>query len=54
MEDRNIFTKERYKNIFELRYTKLKYMTEVLPQKVKHCIFIRYEDLLDDFENTIE
>ena len=53
MEDRNIFTKERYKNIFELRYTKLKYMTEVLPQKVKHCIFICYEDLLDDFENTM-
>ena len=27
MTDRNIYTNERYKNIFELRYTKLHYLT---------------------------
>jgi hypothetical protein len=53
MEDRHIYTNERYKNIFELRYTKLHYLTKDLPAKVKHYIFIRYEDLLYDFDNTM-
>lgn len=53
MQDRHIYTKERYKNIFELRYTKLHYLTKDLPAKVKHYIFVRYEDLLYDFENTM-
>ena len=53
MEDRNIETKERYKNIFELRHTKLKFLVDDLPKKVKKCILIRYEDLVDDFENTM-
>lgn len=53
MTDRNMYTKQRYKNIFELRYTKLKYMRETLPTKVKNHIFIKYEDLRDDFENTM-
>jgi len=53
LEDRNIYTGERYKNIFELRNTKIKWMLEDLPNKVNHWIFIRYEDLLNDFENTL-
>ena len=53
LEDRNIYTGERYKNIFELRHTKIKWMLEDLPKKVKNCIFIRYEDLLNDFENIM-
>ena len=53
MEDRNIFTKERYKNIFELRYIKIKYLLEILHTKVKNCIIIKYEDLINDFQNTI-
>lgn len=53
MEDRNIYTHERYKNIFELRHVKLKWMIEDLPKKVKHYIFIRYEDLIDDLEGTL-
>ena len=54
MNDRNIYTGERYKNIFELRHIKLHYLIEDLPKKVKHCILIKYEDLLNDFENTME
>ena len=50
MEDRNIYTKNRYKNLFELRYTKIKWMQETLPTLVKHSILIRYEDLLYHFE----
>jgi hypothetical protein len=51
--DRNIYTKKRYKNIFELRHTKLKWMIEDLPNKVKNYIFIRYEDLINNFESTL-
>ena len=53
MEDRNIYTGERYKNIFELRHTKLNWMLEDLPNKVENCIFIRHEDLINDFEKTL-
>jgi len=53
MEDRNIYTGKRYKNIFELRHTKIKWMMEELPNKVKNYIFIKHEDLLYDFKNTL-
>ncbi len=53
-EDRNIYTGKRYKNIFELRYTKLKYMVEDLPKKTKNIIFIKYENLIDNFEETMK
>jgi hypothetical protein len=53
MNDRNIYTGERYKNIFELRYTKNKFLIDDLPNKVKNHILLRYEDVLDDFENTM-
>lgn len=53
LEDRNIYTGERYKNIFELRYTKLNYQIEDMPHKVKHYIFIKYEDLRDNFIETM-
>ena len=53
MNDRNMYTGKRYKNIFELRHTKIKWMIEELPKKVKNCIFIKYEDLINDFENTM-
>ena len=53
MEDRNIYTGERYKNIFELRHTKIKWMLEDLQIKIKNCIFIKYEDLINNFEETL-
>ena len=53
IEDRNIYTGKRYKNIFELRHTKIKWMMEELPNKVKNYIFIKHEDLLYDFKNTL-
>jgi len=53
MEDRNIFNGKRYKNIFELRHFKIKWMFENLPKKVKHYIIIKYEDLINDFNNTL-
>ena len=53
MSDRNIYTNKRYKNIFHMRYTKIKYLLEDMPDLVKHYIFIKYEDLLDDFSYTM-
>ena len=48
--DRNIYTKERYKNIFNLRYTKLNFLLNDMPLKVKNYIFIKYEDLINHFD----
>ena len=53
LEDKHIYTNDYYKNIFELRYTKLKFLLDDLPSKIKNYIFIRYEDLNYDFENTM-
>lgn len=53
VEDRNIYTKEEYKNILEMRHVKLKYMIDDFPKIVKNYLLIRYEDLMNDFENTM-
>jgi hypothetical protein len=53
MTDRNIYTKERYKNIFDMRYTKIKFLTEDMPKLVKNYILIKYEDLINNFNITI-
>ena len=53
MEDRHIITKERYKNIFEMRKTKNEYIMNEVKKKVKHYYFVRYEDLLNDYDNTL-
>jgi hypothetical protein len=53
LEDRNIYTGNRYKNIYELRHIKIKWLIEYLPKKVKNCILIKYEDLLNNFEETM-
>ena len=54
MDDRNMHTKERYKNIFELRNTKFKFLTEDMPSLVKNYLLITYDDLLNMFNNTID
>ena len=50
MLDRNIITKNRYKNIFELRYTKNNYLINNMPKNVKNYLLIRYEDLYDNYD----
>lgn len=54
MEDRNIYTKERYKDIFEARKTKCLFLLDDMPKKVKNYILIRYEDLLNDYQKVLE
>ena len=53
LKDRNIYTGKRYKNIFESRYIKTYYLLNILPNMVKNYIFIRYEDILNDFQGTM-
>ena len=52
-QDRNIFTKKRYKNIFELRNVKLEFLYNRMPLLAKNYVLIKYEDLRDDYENTL-
>ena len=53
MNDRNIETKERYKNIFELRHVKNKYLIETMPTLVKNYCLITYDDLVNNFINVM-
>lgn len=53
MSDRNIYTKERYKNIFDMRHTKNKFLIEDMPVLVKNYLLITHESLLYDFTNTM-
>jgi len=54
MEDRNIMTKERYRNIFELRKVKNNFILETLPTLVENVQVIRYENMRENYELTLE
>lgn len=49
MHDRNMETNERYKNIFELRRVKNKFLIEKMPNLVKSYCLITYNDLTTNF-----
>lgn len=53
MEDRHIDTGERYKNIYELRLVKNKYLIEKMPTLVKNYCLITYDDLVDNFSEVM-
>ena len=54
MEDRHIITKERYKNIFELRRVKNNFLIFDLTKLVKNYVIIKYEDLNSNYESVLE
>ena len=54
VRDNNIITGEKYKNVFELRKTKLAYLHNHLPKIAKNYILIRYEDLCNNHSYIIE
>lgn len=53
LEDRNFITKQRYKNIFELRLYKIYYMRQILSQICPNILIISYEELTRQPEKTI-
>lgn len=48
MDDRNMITGNRYKNIFELRKIKNDYLINIMPTKVKNYILINYDNLINN------
>ena len=50
MEDRNMNNNQRYKDIFELRYYKNKFLIEEMKKKVNNYILLRYEDFADRYQ----
>lgn len=55
MNDRNIYAKNsRYKNIFELRHVKNKFLVKDMPKLVKNYLLITYDDLVSNFGNTMK
>jgi hypothetical protein len=53
MKDRNMETNERYKNIFELRCIKNKFLIKKMPTLVKNYCLITYDDLTNNFIDII-
>lgn len=55
LHDRNFtkVNKPRYKNIFELRSNKAKYLNEIMPEIASNYILVTYESLLENLNNII-
>jgi hypothetical protein len=53
IDDRNIETNERYKNVFELRHIKNKFLIETMPTLVKNYCLITYDELISNFEEVM-
>ena len=53
-EDVHLTTKERFKNIFELRKVKNDFLINEMPTKVQNYIFLTYEDLLNKYDETLD
>ena len=54
VKDLNYITGKKYKDIFELRKLKNYYLMNIIPKKVKNYILINYEDLLYNYDNTLD
>lgn len=52
--DRNLETNKRYRNIFELRHVKNKFLIETMPTLVKNYCLITYDNLLENFDSVME
>ena len=53
MVDRNMETNKRYKNIFELRLVKNRFLIEKMPTLVKNYCLITHDDLLSNFTDIM-
>lgn len=52
--DVHYITGKKYCNIFECRKIKNDFLLHIIPKSVKNYILIRYEDLRDNLENTLD
>ena len=49
----HIHENRRYRDVFELRNVKANFQMKIMPTLVKNHVFIRYEDLRDNYEHTL-
>jgi hypothetical protein len=54
VNDLNYLNGKKYQNIFELRKVKNDFLMNVFPNKVKNYILINYEDLLYNYDKTLQ
>jgi len=54
VRDLNYITGKKYKNIFEMRKLKNYFLMNIMPLKVDNYILINYEDLLYNYEITLQ
>ena len=52
-KDLNYLTGNKYKNIFEMRKLKNYFLTNIMPRKVKNYVWVNYENLLYNYEATL-
>ncbi len=53
-EDHNMYNGQRFQNIFECRSVKCQFMLYDMPTRVSNYIVIIYEDLLENFQATLD
>lgn len=53
MEDRNIYNKKRYKNLFELRTVKNKFLLNDMQKKVNNYYLITYENFCNNYDKIL-
>lgn len=52
-EDLNFMTKQRYKNIFDMRTTKYKYLAEIMPAITPNYVLFSYDTFLKNHDNYL-
>ena len=53
IEDRNPITRQRYKNIFDMRTYKYRYLNEIMPVIAPNYVLISYDMLLKNYESYL-
>lgn len=53
LEDRHIYEKRRYRNIFEMRRVKYSYLLNDLFPRLDHVVFLTYEELCADYQKIL-
>jgi hypothetical protein len=51
LEDRSFITKQRYRNIFDMRTTKYRYLSEIMPVIAPNYVLLSYDMLLKNYHN---
>jgi len=53
LEDRSFITKSRYNNIFDMRTTKYKYLSQIMPVIAQNYVLLSYDSWLKNYHNYL-